>query len=332
MPAIFRPASRSMQPTANDMLREQAAQWALRLDAGDLSPHEHERLMAWLAQDTAHAPALQRAMSIWRALDEVSLPYAPGRADTHRISPRPPIRKRRRARLALAASAACVLVALGYSQWQRVDVWMHADARTGVGETRDISLSGGSTARLDTGSAIAIRDNAQWREVKVLAGTVSFDVGHADTRPFRVTAGSLVVTDIGTSFQLVSHGSSTQVIVASGLVEIRTPSGVRRVHAGEEAVVPGDGGRVDVRATDVDAATAWMRGRLVFVDRPLRDVVDELNRYYDGHILLLDDLAGSRRVSGVFKTTEPLAALDAIQHNLGMRSSRLGAGLILLQR
>jgi transmembrane sensor len=321
------------QPTYNANARREAAGWVVRLDAGDMSAHEQAALKAWLEVDATHADALQRAQATWRELDLIGAPangsrQRPRAVHGHASSSD---RKRARRRALLAACAAVVLAAVAAWQYPQVDVALRADAHTTTGETRQVALTGGSTAQLDTRSAISLHDDAQWRDVQVLAGTVSFAVGHADPRPFRVRAGQVVVTDIGTTFQLKREGDATQVVVASGVVELAAPGGKAVLHAGDSAVLADDTRVPVVRAVDADAAMAWTRGRLVFVDRPLGEVVDELNRYYGGRIVVIGDTVAARRVSGVFRTNAPLAALRAIEANLGLHASELGLGLVVLR-
>jgi transmembrane sensor len=321
------------QPHYNASARQQAAGWVVRLDAGELDAQERASLQAWLDETPAHAEALQRAQATWRELDMVAaVPAATGprpRAQHERA--RGPGKQRRHRTILAAACVAGVLFALGVWQYPRMDIALHADAHTATGETQKIALTGGGSAQLDTGSAIRLRDDASWRDVQVLTGTVSFEVGHADRRPFRVRAGQVVVTDIGTTFQLKREGDATQVVVASGLVEVAAPGGKAIVHAGERATLADDARIPTVTSVDADAAMAWTRGRLVFVDRPLSEVVAELNRYYAGRIVLMGNRAASRRVSGVFRTSDPLAALRVIEANLGLRASHVGFGWVVLR-
>lgn len=334
-------AATAMPPsTYNADVRQQAAGWVIRLDAGDLTPPERAAFDAWLATDPSHGTALERARTTWQELDLLAggMDRAIGSADSalaaRRSRPRathPDARRQRSLRhKALLATCAAVIVAVGAWQIPRVGIALRADAHTAIGETQRIALSGGGTAQLDTGSAISLHDDAQWRDVQVLAGAASFAVGHDDPRPFRVRAGRVVVTDVGTTFQLRRDGDATDVVVASGEVEVTTPAGKAVVRAGESASVANDNAAPHVAPVDADAAMAWTRGRLMFVDRPLNEVIAELNRYYAGRILLVDDAAASRRVSGVFRTNDPLSALRAIEANLGLHATHVAPGLVLL--
>ena len=78
-----------------------------------------------------------------------------------------------------------------------------------------------------------------------------------------------------------------------------------------------------VTQTDLDGATAWRRGRLIFDKVPLADVVTALNRYRRGRIVIADAGLADRRVSGVFETTDLAGALASITRELGVRIAAL---------
>ena len=87
-----------------------------------------------------------------------------------------------------------------------------------------------------------------------------------------------------------------------------------------------------VEQVDADVETAWRRGKLIFVDRPLGSVIDALNRYHRGRIQITDATIRSRLVSGVFEIGDPLRVLDALEASLGLHSTRLTNYLVLLHR
>ena len=47
---------------------------------------------------------------------------------------------------------------------------------------------------------------------------------------------------------------------------------------------------------DTDRVVAWRQGWLVFDQQPLSQVVDELNRYRRGHLVLMNEQLGKRLV------------------------------------
>ncbi len=93
---------------------------------------------------------------------------------------------------------------------------------------------------------------------------------------------------------------------------------------------PGDTVRYDranglggVRQIDVDEATAWRRGMLVFDPVPLGEVVRKLNRCRRGRIVIVDQALAQRRVSGVFATDDLNDVIRTITAELGARASSI---------
>ena len=90
-----------------------------------------------------------------------------------------------------------------------------------------------------------------------------------------------------------------------------------------------DGHIGQVTAVDADAVLAWARGRLVFRDRPLGELLGDLRPYHPDRLVLLNaDLSG-RRVSGTFSTDQPEAVLSALTQTLPVRALKLPGVVVL---
>ncbi len=77
---------------------------------------------------------------------------------------------------------------------------------------------------------------------------------------------------------------------------------------------------------------AWLRGRLIVEDRPLAEVVKELNRYHHGHIALLDPDLQSLLVNGVIPITDRAASVDALEQSLGLKATWLTSYWVFLSK
>jgi transmembrane sensor len=69
---------------------------------------------------------------------------------------------------------------------------------------------------------------------------------------------------------------------------------------------------------------------LIFHDRLLSDVVDEVNRYRPGRIVIMNAELGRRVVNGTFYMGRLDDFIDQVQQLFGARVRSLPAGLILL--
>lgn len=69
--------------------------------------------------------------------------------------------------------------------------------------------------------------------------------------------------------------------------------------------------------------TAWQRGKLIFEATPLSVVIDEINRYRPGRVVLLNETLSRHPVSGVFDLHRLDAALSTIEQTLPVTTYRL---------
>jgi len=309
-----------------DKTMRQAVAWFVRRDAADPAPGEEDAFRAWLAADEAHGRAYADAVRVWRDAGELAGP-----------APVPLARHRRpRAGLAGRAAAMALAASLAVAAVFAADVPMRlaADARTGVGETRRIALPDGSVATLGTDAAIALAFTDETRTVRLLRGEAAFEVVTDAARPFDVEAAGGRARALGTRFLVrLLHGGAA-ITVLESRVAVSYPAG------GDADAVAGPGQRIRydaaglaaAEAVDAEAEAAWLRGKLIVVDRPLGSVVAEIDRYLPGRIRIVDPAIGDRPVSGVFETADPLRALDAIERSLGLRSTRIPGLVVFLYR
>jgi len=303
---------------------------------------------AWLAADPRHRRALDEAERLWAVLERPAERVIGTRRARSRSAnafdaaggyrnPRQASRRIGGFRSQWAAAiAACLLVMLaGGTIWRdAIDVGLRSDYATAVGERLPVTLADGSRITLDTDSAIAVDLNATRRYVRLLRGQAWFDVSHDSVRPFMVETPEGTVRVTGTRFDVRRDDGSTVVSLAEGRVELTSPA-----TAGQQpvALIPGQQSRLTASGPsrpvpfDRTAITAWLRGQFVFYDTPLSQVVATLNRYRRGRIVIVDDDLNRLKVSGVFDTGDPDAALAVIAGTLPVRVTRLTDYLALLR-
>ena len=79
-------------------------------------------------------------------------------------------------------------------------------------------------------------------------------------------------------------------------------------------LVAADGRPWSVEEVDAVQEVSWLTSKLVFQDKPLSEVVEELNRYSDKRIVIRDPALRASLVSGSFRTDdieESVRALEA---------------------
>lgn len=307
----------------------QAAAWVVRHDGQPLGEEEQRAFDGWVA-DPYHDAAYRRHLAIWQRYRQAGAqlpPLAPRYA--RRRSAVPARQRRRSLRGRTAAVIAASLAVLAVTQVGAMSIWLRADYGTSAGERRSITLADGSTVRLDGRSAIAVSETRGRRTVRLLEGAAFFDVAPDTTRPFVVETQRGSVIALGTAFAIRDREKADELVVTEHSVRVATEGGhTAVVTEGKSASFAADGVSVPARS-DVAAATAWTRGKLVVVDRPLAEVVDEIGRQRRGYWTVRGD-AAAIRVSGVYDLDQPLAALDALEKTLNLSSFRLSDRVIIL--
>lgn len=292
------------QDTPDETLDEQAAAWLVRVQSDAATDADWEALTAWLEQSDAHREAFEAVEMLSAEIDA-----AAGELKT-RLQPAParviPFRPRvQRQWIGIGAAAAAAALAATASPWLMTAYnGTPQTYRAGLGATRDVVLSDGSRIRLNADSSLTVRMGWGGRQVAMGEGEASFQVAHDPGRPFTVRVGDQQVRDIGTEFNIRRRDGRIVVSVRSGVVAVTQPDlgrqPVARLTAGQELRHAEGAAGSDLASVDPDAAFAWTEGRLVCDDRPLADIVAELNRRFGGGIQV-SAAAGRRRFSGVLE-------------------------------
>jgi transmembrane sensor len=263
-----------------------------------------------------------------------------------------------RVRLALAAS---VLVAVGASflSWHLFEG--RDTYATEIGEQRSITLEDGSLVELNALSRLKVRYTADQRSVELLQGQALFKVAKNPARPFVVRSAGATVRAVGTQFDVYRKNTGTVVTVVEGRVAVRAPpsnsqgssagmpvspmpgilgasqgldvttSGTK-VTAREGEILLAAGEQLTVTAhaitppkrTNVSATTAWTEKRLVFDSTPLKEVVEEFNRYNHQQLVILDPELYDYHISGVFPSTDSSRMVEFLRQRFGVTLSRDG--------
>ena len=313
---------------ATKRINAEAAQWFAERETGALSAEDEARFTRWLASDPRHARAFSKTEALWQSVDAPMLasaplrPRFPWRRGAARSAPPERTHRRQWAGAAIAASLALLAVVGG-----DLPTRLQADAMTATGEIRNVRLPDGSVATLNTNSAIAFEPDG--RTVRLLKGEANFQVRADPRHPFSVDAGDGVTTALGTRFIVRVMGDGARVTVTEHSVSVALGEKSLILRQGQTVRYNGHALAVPQPVAVADA-DAWLRGRIRVVNRPLREVVAELNRYHRGYIRVVDADIAKRLVSGTFDVRDPVAAVDVIQRTLGIGSTRLTNHLIFL--
>ncbi len=300
-----------------DAAIDRAMEWLLRREMTPRDPVLERDFQQWLGEADAHRKAYASVQSTWADLGKLPVERSAQKASTANVVSLPAraatIGKPRKTRwlaTAAALAAACLLI-VAFPMLHRAVV---ADHSTGVAELREVILPDGSFASLDASSAIAVDYEGTDRRITLLAGEAFFQVTRDAQRPFSVAAGNVSVVVTGTAFSVRKTASTVDVAVQSGIVEV--------LQEGKRAGEPlGLGDRLVVDRADKavhreriapESVAAWRQRKLVVVDTSFGDIVEVLERYLPGAIVVGDRALNRQRITGVFDLTQPVESLKTL--------------------
>ncbi|OAE61440.1 transmembrane sensor [Achromobacter insolitus] len=297
--------------------RDQAAHWFSRERLGALDDAQRRALEAWLAADPEHARQYRAMQALWRVADR--LPEDEMRAILARSDEAPARPGRRTFAVGLSAACAFTLAAgvIAPRLWSPAPDFTQSLA-TARGERKRVALPDGSLVELNTDTQIQVALYEDRREIELLAGEALFTVSPDAARHFTVNAGAVQVRVTGTRFNVRRDGDVVALAVDEGSVAFSAGAWwnktTRHLTAGYAAQYAPGAPLAAPHQENVAAVTAWQRGRLVFRDTPLAQVVAELNRYLRSPLRIDDRKLAQLRVAGTLPIEEPESVLDVLPH------------------
>lgn len=316
-----------------ERLEQEAVAWVVRLTSGEATDFDRQAVEAWRHLSPAHDQAYQKIERLWIGVEPLKHQLSP----THDFPIEEKMNRQSRRRPwiqwgVLAASIAALAVTLAWTSGALP--LFRADARTGTGEQLTFPLNDGSQILLNTQAAMSVHYSEDIRRIDLLAGEAAFRVAKDAARPFVVHTQDGQVRAVGTEFLVNKTEVAVIVTVTEGVVDVSAPGlhedSPTRVHAGQR-VRYSSSGVSQVEPVDLRAVTAWQRGKLIFEATPLTTVVEEINRYRPGRVVLLSDSLAYHRVSGVFDLDRLDTAVTTIEQTLPVITVRLTNRFVLFR-
>ncbi|MES2249637.1 MAG: FecR domain-containing protein [Pseudomonadota bacterium] len=329
-----------------DALREEARIWLGRLALAEVTQMDMQAFKRWQHTSAAHQAAFDEAKHQWHAMklaiDEGLRADPKATARYRQLAQGTPhaAQQGRRAFLGAAMSAAAVagVAVVAYPPlglWPAPGAW-GADERTATGEQRTLGFANHVRVTLNTQTRVRreTSGHGETTGIDLLAGEVAIDLQamqEGASPSFVVTAGAGRSGAQGASRFQVRHlqGSKVCVTCIEGSVQVAHAAGHKLLQARQQTVYDATslGG---VQAIEPADLSAWRKGELVFRQTPLAQVLDEINRYRPGRVVLMADARRDSAVSGRFSIAVLDEALLQIQHSFDLRARALPGGLLIL--
>jgi len=322
----------SEHDTLPETVEAAAARWFARKRSGMMTAQEAAALEVWLSRDPEHRAVFDQTEYWWGAASAL-------RNDPNILALREDVAAKPRRRMFVGGAMAASLAVAMLGGWSAISsglvpapafMEVQQTFRTGVGQTATVRLRDGSVVTLDTDTVLRARLTEDRRSIRLSRGQAFFKVAKDASRPFVVAAGDKLVTATGTAFTVRVEKEQVEVTLVEGRVRVeeaprpvRAPAPLTASRAAPpvESTDMNPGSKLvavedkhwTLDRVDTSKATSWMEGQLIFEDRPLGEVVAELNRYSDRKIIIADAAVAGTPITGAFATGDVEGFVSAVR-------------------
>ncbi|MEM6650289.1 MAG: FecR domain-containing protein [Pseudomonadota bacterium] len=336
----------------------EACAWIAQLETGRMSEQDMTALKEWMKRSPRHYEEIRKAAYLSQEtniLTDFAAPLQVAAQDVkQKAAPLGPSQKRgfgKYAVVALSFVFICIAALIGFQQVKPYAAEPFI-VTTPVGGFESHVLSDGSTLKLNTDSQIEVDFSKDMRRIRLLKGEAFFEVAHNADRPFVVYAGDKYVKAVGTAFAVRWTDGDLSVTVSEGRVAFAPIETAQPVSVDTEnplsetsdiapqiAFTPpvylDQGDKLSLPKTAPDQLTqkidpralvrelSWQQGLLDFDQRPLVEVIEEINRYTTVKIEIMDPELSQREFGGIFRTGETDALLEALELSFDVQVEKL---------
>jgi transmembrane sensor len=148
---------------------------------------------------------------------------------------------------------------------------------TSKGKTYVLELSDGSRIWLDAASSVRFPTAFPGKErVIEVTGQVYLDVIKNAKKPFKVIVGGQAVEVLGTEFNVNGYANAVKTTLVNGSIKIGNT-----ILKPLEQAVNNEGVLSVQKKIDISDVTAWKNGEFKFSGTSLKEIMNELQRWYD---------------------------------------------------
>lgn len=332
---------------------EEAGEWFLRLQAGELSGADRREYLRWLKQFPEHVEEMLALKRLHALLTRLQLAAPRGLGSTAGASSGktvPPVARPGNERivflgmqrLRVAALALSFIIVAGIV----LAVALTAPGNlieTAPGEWLTHTLDDGTQLRVGPRTRLRVRLVEERRTVSLEEGEAVFDVAKDPARPFVVVNEHATARAVGTRFGVARLGKRTVVTVEEGKVEVTRNRPFNLFHplstleaspavvllANQQVSVSASGPEA-VRQVDARRELAWAARELIVENEPLPNVVALLNRRNELQIELQGQQLTAVHISGRFAADDPEAFVKLLASLSPLRVERVSRDLVRL--
>ncbi|MGN0191584.1 MAG: FecR family protein [Candidatus Cryptobacteroides sp.] len=171
-----------------------------------------------------------------------------------------------------------------------------------------------ANSRLEYASDFGVRD----RKVRMV-GQGYFDVAKDPQKAFTVDVAGMEIAVHGTKFNVYAYPDNDfrEVSLIEGSISLHYGDSEVFLSPNEKVCISGTSGRMNILRTDNSVETAWMENRIIFIAKPLYQVIDILQRHFGVQITCSGDINLTDRYTGTFNDRRIDDILDILKMHYG---------------
>ncbi len=287
---------------------------------GEISLDEQHKLIRWIEEDQANRHAFEEISKYWKSYTaehrvaqeevEAQIFNRIGNRD-HEASSGGSFNYRLIS--GIAASVLIIIASLLYlnpfgepeqTPLTVLEKSAYVEKASLPGQKITTRLPDGTMVRLNSGSRLVVPEQFadDSREVELI-GEAFFDVAKDPNRPFIITTEEFTIRVLGTTFNVSAYPDKKQkhVAVRTGLVNVKSGFNKSVELSPDQMVNIGEGGAIsEVSKVDEALVFGWIDQLLVFRDRSLTEVFEQIELWYGVELDFNDQLVPEKPITASF--------------------------------
>lgn len=286
------------------------------------SPELEERIQKWIIKGSNNKEKEQASFAYWSELDvkATSETYSTLKRINRKIGYQKTSFFTKATRIVAVIIPLCLIIG-GYLYY--VSNQNHLiEVSVAYGQIKHLSLPDSSEIWINSGTTLKYpRDFSQKERVIHLNGEAYFSVRKDSLKPFIVQTKQLAVRVLGTKFNVkaYSNDENTTTTLTSGKVEVNTLSNDSKIlKPNEQFIYNKKSSKIKVVEISQAEAKGWITGNLIFINVPLTEIIQTLERKFNIAIEYKGNIPISKLYTVKFLKEENLyEVLDILEDMIG---------------
>jgi transmembrane sensor len=303
----------------SEKINDEAREWFIAMQAEDIDTERNEQFLEWFLRDPSHQKAYKDYQNI--LIDIAELKGSKEALELKQPSKKSALnaiqnlltwignRIANPTGWAVAASFSLLAAVFFINQNTRIDSQMYT---TATSEAATIHLDDGSEIILGGKTTLKTWATKKERHAELISGEAFFKIAKNPQRPFWIDIDSTAVKVVGTAFDIHKGNEDVSVAVSEGIVKVfNVDVSLRGKYSDIDKLQPATlienqktihsrlHGLGNVEQIAADDIAAWRNGKLFFKYEKLKNVITDINRYYNGQITYDENIADLQLTAAV---------------------------------